>query len=223
MKTVSLTCGVVLFFLLSGAQPDCRAQQTPPPNAPGAGATTPATAPSTGPSAGRRGGGGRGRGAPLTAAEQAEIAPLAELPAWKPGAGDGNYSIGPDYAPAPEITPREGVPVGKVESFTLQAADSKFYPPTGLRGSNPTRKVTVYIPAQYKPGTAAPFIVSCDAYGSGRGEMPHILDNMIQDKRLPVMIAVMIANGGGDGTGSERGHEYDTVSGKYAEFVEAEI
>jgi enterochelin esterase-like enzyme len=33
----------------------------------------------------------------------------------------------------------------------------------------------------------------------------------------------MIANGGGDGLGSERGLEYDTVSGKYAEFVEAEI
>jgi iron(III)-enterobactin esterase len=46
---------------------------------------------------------------------------------------------------------------------------------------------------------------------------------MIHDKRLPVMIAVMIANGGGDGGGSQRGLEYDTVSGKYAEFVEAEI
>jgi hypothetical protein len=145
------------------------------------------------------------------------------LPAWKAGADDGNYSIGPDYAPCKELTPRDGVPVGKVESFTLNAADSKFYPPTGLRGAAPTRKVTVYIPAQYKPGTAAPFIVSCDAYGSGRRQLPNILDNMIHEKRLPVMIAVMIANGGGDGGGSERGLEYDTVSGKYAEFVEAEI
>jgi enterochelin esterase-like enzyme len=53
--------------------------------------------------------------------------------------------------------------------------------------------------------------------------LPNILDNMIHDKRLPATIAVMIANGGGDGGGSERGLEYDTVSGKYAEFVEAEI
>jgi len=37
------------------------------------------------------------------------------------------------------------------------------------------------------------------------------------------MIAVMIQNGGGDGRGSERGLEYDTVSGKYAEFVEKEV
>ena len=46
---------------------------------------------------------------------------------------------------------------------------------------------------------------------------------MIADHRLPVIIAVMIANGGGDGPGSERGLEYDTVSGKNAEFIETEI
>ena len=37
------------------------------------------------------------------------------------------------------------------------------------------------------------------------------------------MIAVSIGNGSGDGPGSERGLEYDTMSGKYAEFVEAEV
>jgi enterochelin esterase-like enzyme len=105
----------------------------------------------------------------------------------------------------------------------MNAADSKFYPNIGLRGATDTRKVTVYIPSQYVPGTAAPFIVSCDAYRATGNELPNILDNMIADHRLPVMIAVMIANGGGDAGGSERGLEYDTVSGKYAEFVEAEV
>jgi enterochelin esterase-like enzyme len=81
----------------------------------------------------------------------------------------------------------------------------------------------VYIPSQYKAGTAAPVIVSCDAYGARNNQLPTILDNMIAAKRLPAIIAVMIANGGGDGPGSERGLEYDTVSGKYAEFVEAEV
>ena len=42
-------------------------------------------------------------------------------------------------------------------------------------------------------------------------------------KKLPPMIAVSIGNGGGDGPGSERGLEYDTMSGKYAEFVETEV
>jgi len=110
-----------------------------------------------------------------------------------------------------------------VASFTLNAADSKFFPDTGKRGASATRQVTVYIPAQYVAGQPAPVIVSCDAYGARNNQLPTILDNMIADKRLPAMIAVMIANGGGDGPGSERGLEYDTVWGKYAEFVEAEI
>ena len=37
------------------------------------------------------------------------------------------------------------------------------------------------------------------------------------------MIAVMIQNGGGDAQGSERGLEYDTMSGKFAEFIQAEV
>jgi len=49
------------------------------------------------------------------------------------------------------------------------------------------------------------------------------LDNLIAAKRLPVMVAISISNGGGDAQGSERGLEYDTMSGKYAEFVEKEV
>jgi predicted alpha/beta superfamily hydrolase len=37
------------------------------------------------------------------------------------------------------------------------------------------------------------------------------------------MIAISIGNGGGDAQGSERGLEYDTMSGAYAEFVEREV
>jgi enterochelin esterase-like enzyme len=47
--------------------------------------------------------------------------------------------------------------------------------------------------------------------------MPTILDNMIADKRLPVMIAVMVM------PSNQRSLEYDTVSGKFAEYVEAEV
>jgi len=216
MKIAKMTRDTVFLCLLSGATLTFAQDAAPATNAPAGAAMTPAT---NAPGA-RRGG---NRGGQMTPAEQAEVAKLAELPAWTPGAGDGNYSIGPDYAPAPEQTPRDGVPKGRVESFTLNAADSKFYPDTGKRGASPTRKVTVYIPSQYVPGTPAPVIVSCDAYGARNNQLPTSLDNMIHDKRLPAMIAVMIANGGGDGGGSERGLEYDTVSGKYAEFVEAEI
>ena len=208
--------------LWSGLNPLVAADAVSAPTTSPAVATPPGSA---APNAATPGRGGRGRGTPipLSEADQAELARLASFPAWKPGDSDGNYSIGPDYAPAPELTPRDGVPKGRVETFTLNAADSKFYPDTGKRGAAPTRNVTVYIPSQYVAGQPAPFIVSCDAYGARNNVLPNILDNMIADKRLPAMIAVMIANGGGDGPGSERGFEYDTVSGTYAEFVEAEI
>jgi Beta-lactamase/Putative esterase len=49
------------------------------------------------------------------------------------------------------------------------------------------------------------------------------LDNLIEDRRVPVMIAISIGNGSGDAQGSERGLEYDTMSGRYAEFVESEV
>jgi len=83
-----------------------------------------------------------------------------------------------------------------------------------------TRRVAVYVPAQYVPGTEAPFIVGAD------GPDPLLftaLDNLIAQKRVPVMIAISIANGSGDAQGSQRGLEYDTMSGKYAEFVETEV
>ncbi len=37
------------------------------------------------------------------------------------------------------------------------------------------------------------------------------------------MIAISIGNGSGDAQGSERGLEYDTMSGRYADFVEHEV
>jgi iron(III)-enterobactin esterase len=49
------------------------------------------------------------------------------------------------------------------------------------------------------------------------------LDNLIAQKRVPIMIAVSIGNGSGDAQGSQRGLEYDTMSGRYAEFVETEV
>jgi enterochelin esterase-like enzyme len=151
---------------------------------------------------------------PATSEDQAAIARLSDLHAWHAGAGDGDYSIGPEYAPATEQTKRAGVPEGRVVEFVMDSAESKFYPGVNAPFQ---RHVCVYVPAQYVPGTAAPVIVSADAYGM-RYALPTILDNMIADHRLPVMVAVMIANGG-----PERSMEYDTVSAKYADYVEAEV
>ena len=153
---------------------------------------------------------------------------------------DGNFIIGPTHNPAPEMTVQEGVPQGMVYNFTMESTDSKFYPgiareagtfarpdpadPTKLTiSSRPapyTRKLAVYVPKQYVPGTVAPFIVGADGPDKA---LFTALDNLIHQKRVPVMIAISIGNGSGDGQGSQRGLEYDTMSGKYAEFVETEV
>jgi enterochelin esterase family protein len=158
----------------------------------------------------------------MTAEDQAGIAKLAELPVWKAGAGDGDYLSAPPFTPSPETTIRNDVPKGKVVTFTMDLADSKFYPPSADRPGNPaTREVVVYIPAQYVSGTPAPLLLTHDAMGAHDREpapyLPTILDNMIADKRLPAMVAVMVM------PSNQRSLEYDTVSSKYAEFLEAEV
>src|SRR5690606_6480509 len=69
-----------------------------------------------------------------------------------------------------------------------------------------------------------PFIVVQDGYSNAyRTNVPLALDNLIHEKRVPPMVAVLVHNGGGDAQGSQRGLEYDTVSGVYAEFIETEV
>jgi iron(III)-enterobactin esterase len=158
-----------------------------------------------------------------------------------PANADGNFIIGPTYKPAPEMSVHEDVPHGTVSEFIMNSADSKIYPgiarDTGTHGtpdpadpakllvptSHPaayTRKVTVYVPRQYPASTAAPFIIGADGPDK---ELFTALDNLIAAHKVPAMIAISIGNGSGDAQGSERGLEYDTMSGRYAEFVEKEV
>jgi enterochelin esterase-like enzyme len=166
-----------------------------------------------------------------------------ELPdgANAPADADGNFILGPTHTPAAETAPGKDVPQGTVSEFTMRSEESRLYPgiarephtfgtpdlhnPARLivTTSHPapyTRRVTVYIPRQYVPGTVAPFIVGADGPDA---ELFRALDNLIAESRVPVMIAISISNGGGDAQGSERGLEYDTMSGRYAEFVETEV
>jgi iron(III)-enterobactin esterase len=154
---------------------------------------------------------------------------------------NGNFIIGPTYSPAPESIVHTSVPQGTIYQLTIESRDSKIYPgiarEPGTFGttdaaepaklivttSHPapyTRHVAVYVPKQYVAGTAAPFIVGAD----GPDNMLFTnLDNLIAEGRVPAMIAISIGNGSGDAQGSQRGLEYDTMSGVYAEFVETEI
>ncbi len=158
----------------------------------------------------------------------------------------GDFVIGPDYASAPEMTPRPGIPAGTIHAFTMESRDSRIYPgikrlenaitqrrdPHGNRiGAEEheqsvvapyTRTVWVHVPKQYAPGTAAPVLIVQDGYGY-LNRVPRVVDNLIAAKRVPVFVTVLVDNGGGDAQGSQRGLEYDTLSGRYSDFIESEV
>ena len=154
--------------------------------------------------------------------------------------------IAPPYKDAPEMQAQPDQPKGRLQSFIMTSAESHIYPGIrqldnavtqrrdayGNRLAAPLdqtseaapwrREIFVYIPAGYKPGTEAPLLVVQD----GRDYAARVaaaLDTLIAQHRVPKIIAVMIQSGGGDAQGSERGLEYDTMSGRYAEFVETEV
>jgi len=154
---------------------------------------------------------------------------------------DGNFILGPTHEVPIDAAAQDGSPTGTVIEFTMNSSDSKIYPgiarDAGTFGtpdpadpaklmvttSHPaayTRKVAVYVPKQYVAGSVAPFIVGAD--GPDR-LLFSTLDTLIAQHQVPVMIAISIGNGSGDAQGSERGLEYDTMSGVYAEFVEKEV
>jgi len=133
--------------------------------------------------------------------------------------GDGDFKIGPKYTNAPEMTVKEGVPKGVMHDFVMKSEDSKLFP--GLKGPY-KRKVVVYVPSQYVAGKEAPFIVAHDGEWYTNA-MPKMLDNLINEKRVPAMVAIFMSSGGGDGKGSERGLEYDTLSEKFAVYIETEV
>ncbi|MGC2477782.1 MAG: alpha/beta hydrolase-fold protein, partial [Candidatus Sulfotelmatobacter sp.] len=157
-----------------------------------------------------------------------------------PADADGNFIVGPSHPVAAEMS-ADHLSNGTVIAFTMKSSDSKIYPgiarepntfgiadtadPAKLvvTTSHPaayTRNVAVYVPKQYVPGSDVPFIIGTDGPD---GRLFTALDALIVQHKVPVMIAISVGNGGGDAQGSERGLEYDTMSGMYADFVETEV
>ena len=140
---------------------------------------------------------------------------------------DGEFTIRPPWSSAPETIYDNNIPHGVIHRFTMKSTESKIYSgiARGQAGVVPyERPVAVYIPAQYVPGTAAPFIVVQDGFSAKyHSTVPIVLDKLIAEKRVPVMLAVLVQHGGGDGPGSQRGLEYDTVSATYTTFIESEV
>jgi len=217
--------GVVAAVILAGAAVWAAAPQGPAASAPAASgpATGPAGPGAAGGFGGRRGrggfGGGRGGGltvTPLADAETVDLAPPVDK--------DGNFKVSPKttWADVPPVAVADGTPRGKLTMFTLKSEDTQMYP--GVNGPY-TRNVWVYVPAGYVAGTELPLMVDHDGRVDAtlQTQLIAVLDNGIAARKLPMMAAVFIANGGDVPGRSERSLEYDTVSGKYAEYIEHEV
>ena len=153
--------------------------------------------------------------------------------------GDGDFMIAGPYKDSPLNHPAQGVTFGKQITFKMDSTTSAIYP--GINGPY-MRDVWVYIPAKYVPGSKAPFLVIQDGYYAvwfgndvphnpnptgvnlpGTANVPLIVDNLVAQGKLPPLVVLFVNNGGGDAEGSERGLEYDTVSGKFAEYIQTEV
>ncbi|MDF1737661.1 MAG: alpha/beta hydrolase-fold protein [Verrucomicrobiales bacterium] len=135
-----------------------------------------------------------------------------------------------EYPFGEDSMPKDGVPKGKVTKHQIR---SEVYPGT-------IREYFVYVPAQYDGKEAAAVMVFQDghAYVGEKGQVRStvVFDNLIASGEMPVTIGIFINPGwftnvlekeqgwkAPEGVGSNRSVEYDTLSGKYAEFLEKEI
>jgi enterochelin esterase family protein len=117
----------------------------------------------------------------------------------------------------PDSYEKPGVPAGKLsEKFTHV---SRIY--EGM-----TSEYWVYAPAQYHPSTPACLMVWQDGQGfvdrAGSSRLQIVTDNLIHQKKIPVMVHVLIAPGRA-GDRAMRSIQYDTVSDRYPRFLRDEI
>ena len=95
----------------------------------------------------------------------------------------------PDAPPQPWILPRPGIPAGRVLKLPFKSA-----------ALNNEREIAVYLPRQYSPqAEPLPLIMLFDedAYLS-LIPTPTILDNLIAEKRIPPVVALLVGNAPGD-------------------------
>ncbi len=126
------------------------------------------------------------------------------------------YTLGPDSQPQP------GVPKGVVTKYKLEPG--KFYPGT-------PHNYSLYVPAQYKADKPAPFMIFLDGSGAAGDNIrvPVVFDNLIAKGQLPAMIGIFIDPGVlpalSDSVQNryERIFEYDSISGRFAQFLIEEL
>ncbi|MDQ2900336.1 MAG: alpha/beta hydrolase-fold protein [Acidobacteriota bacterium] len=133
---------------------------------------------------------------------------------------DGNRFGGSYDLPAygPESYAKPGVPQGTLSEKMVHT--SKIY--DGMKSD-----YWVYVPAQYDAKTPAALMVWQDGAtynqrDGGRTRILDVIDNLISEKKIPVMIQVFISPGK-IGDKAMRSIEYDTVNDTYARFLRDEL
>lgn len=126
------------------------------------------------------------------------------------------YELGPDSQP------KENVPKGVVTRYTL--APGKYFPGT-------PHNYSVYVPAKYDAAKPAPFMIFLDGSGAlgNQQRVPVVFDNLMAKGELPPLIGIFIDPGVLPTVSQdhmnrfERIFEYDSISGRFAEFLVNEL
>ena len=170
----------------------------------------------------------------------AHIEPVGKLHAFHytvSGANFGGRLDMPAFGPLSYLLP--GVPSGTLSAKLIHT--SKIY--DGMKS-----EYWIYVPAQYDPKVPAALMVFQDGAGyinrTGNNPALNVIDNLIAQKKIPVMICVFISPGDiTDSPGtptynfvksfsdkwertlkdSMRSTLYDTVSDRYARFLRDEV
>ncbi len=131
------------------------------------------------------------------------------------GARMGGRNDVPAYGP--DSYSKSGTPQGNLSEKIVHT--SKIY--DGMASD-----YWIYVPAQYDPGTPAALMVWQDGQGftsrDGAPRLLNVTDNLIHQKKIPVMIHVLISPGM-IGDRRMRSIEYDTVNDRYPRFLRDEI
>jgi enterochelin esterase-like enzyme len=118
------------------------------------------------------------------------------------------------YAYGPDSFRRRGIPEGAIDEFVWDS--SRVFPGT-------TRRVRVYVPAQYAPSEPVSLMVFQDVASNldpaGAVRAPIVFDNLIHRRELPVAIGVFVD----PGEPGNRNAEYDAFTDAYATFLLNEI
>jgi sugar lactone lactonase YvrE/enterochelin esterase-like enzyme len=128
-----------------------------------------------------------------------------------------NIEVADPYVPGPDSLPHPDVPKGKVFEFDFN--QSRIFPGT-------TRKIFVYVPAQYRGDKPACVYVGLDGFAF---EAPIVFDNLIHKREMPITIGIGITSGTvestrqGENPRYNRSMEFDGLNDKLARFILEEV